>query len=188
MCFSSLQVSDKSLTCSKCPHSAACVEGAYVLLDRFRGTTVVEQERRRLARIGEALKKTSPPVAVIEGARAPSPKTKRAPARASRAEKQDGSIALAGRDLARGRNPGKKGWEQVLFDLLLGGSLTRKALVRAFMEDGRTNFTYGTARTRCSTALTLFQDTLLLREQDDGHITLHPRFRDEDQISHNNVL
>lgn len=182
ICFGSLQVSDKSEACHKCPCRAECVDGAYAFLDTWRDRSVIDVERQRIALVAQQLLRSTLPPKAISGA---SPATdtrtrealktgnaavKRAVARAEKA----GKFALYERELRAGRNPGKKSWEIVLFDLLLRGNIARTKLVRTYIEDNRTAYTPGTARTRACTAIAMFEEALLLRADGDS-VTLHPR-------------
>lgn len=177
-CFSSVTVSDQSATCHKCPYRASCAEGAYAFLDQFRGRPTIDRERQRIAQVALVFSPVKKEAA-IDGAKPvpvkPKPKGS-ATKRASDRREETGAFALAARELAAGRNPGKKPWEVVLFDLVLQGIATRKKLVRTYMEDPRTRYTYGSARTRACTALAMFQEALLLRETEEG-IALHPRLQ-----------
>lgn len=181
-CFSSLVVSDKSMACRTCPHRASCVDEAFSFLDKWNGHSipVIDAERRRIALIAKTFKAEP----ALSGAK-PKPEHKRKNAAVSRAASRrdmDGRFALAERELIAGRNPGVKSWEVVFFEMLLAGSFSRKALVRAYKEDERTKYTEGTARTRACTAIALFQEALLCRV-DGSTISLHPRLTPDYQAA-----
>lgn len=181
ICFMSLQVSDKCEACNKCPHRAECVDGAYAFLDTWRGTATIDAERQRIALVAQQLVRSNMPKKAIEGAKpttepVPAPKSRignAAVKRASTRAEKSGKFALYARELKAGRNPGKKGWEIVFFDLLLRGNMTREKLVRTYMEDHRTAYTKGSAKTRACTAIAMFQEALFIRA-DEVNITIHP--------------
>lgn len=179
----SLQVSSRCARCVNCPHRVECADGAYAFLDQWKGSAIIDAERQRIALTAKQLTaRSEPEQSVIDGAKPKPEQTKtkprkrgnRAVKRAGGRSEKSGLFALYARELAAGRNPGKKPWEIVFFELLLAGNMTRSKLVRTYIDDFRTCYKYGSARTRACTAITMFEEALFIRCSPDGDITLHP--------------
>lgn len=82
---------------------------------------------------------------------------------------EKGWFDFARRELAAGRNPGKKDWQKVLCEALLKGGTSRGDLVIAYQD--KLGMTPGSAKVRASKAIAVFIAGKLLVER-DGYLHL----------------
>jgi hypothetical protein len=81
-----------------------------------------------------------------------------------------GWFKFARRELGAGRNPAKKGWQQVLCSALITGGVSRKTLQLAFVQ--QLDMTPGSAKVQVSKSVAVFLQGRLLLEL-NGYLKLH---------------
>lgn len=178
-CFGSpVAVSHLCETCRVCPGRVACAVTATQFLESFPTSPSITRERERMSLVRQAL--TSSP-AQGQGAGT----TKRVPLNAKQQgvldgmAKQTASLVrqlfekgwfdFARREMAAGRNPGKKDWQKLLCEALMNGGTTRADLVMAYRD--KLGMTPGSAKVRASKAVAVFTAGNLLVER-DGYLYL----------------
>lgn len=183
-CFGSpVAVSHRCETCLTCSGVRACAEQAAHFVGTLPDTTNTQRERQRLSLVIQALK--SIPHAA-DGVGTPQGKKRAAltPQQESAVQgigKVAGSMArqlfergwfdFARRELAAGRNPGRKDWQRILCDRLLRGGIERAHLQIAYQE--QLGLTEASARVKVSKAVSVFLVGGLAHEV-DGRIVFNP--------------
>lgn len=76
-----------------------------------------------------------------------------------------GWFEFAKSEMRAGRNPGKKGWQQILCDFLMRGGVSRGDLQMAYEQ--QLNLTPGSARVRVSKAVSVFFAGRLIIESNE---------------------
>lgn len=164
-CFGSpVVVSHLCETCRSCSFVFSCLNQAESMLSRFADTETASRERQRLALSRQALT-SSPSESVgaggsIKRATLSSEQENalsrlgKATSSLSRQLLEKGWFEFARSEMRAGRNPGKKGWQQILCDFLIQGGVSRGDLQLAYQE--QLNLTPGSARVRVSKAVSVF--------------------------------